>query len=171
MTVGRARSFLSILWVVAVSPLFLLFIAESVLGKYGDEWDAPWNWFIPLVGPILTLIVSVCMIDAKFYSNAEIRSKGLFNLTMLFSILYIVALYLVVGMYPLSDLKMQTLFRSSGWYLGTIQVFVVLTLHRFFLENVDDNNTAEVPRSQHDTDQGLQMPAPDPITKSPASCS
>ena len=96
MTIGHARSVMSLLWVISTCPLFLIFILQSILGKYGNEWDMPWNWFIPLVVPILSLIIGVWIIDREFNSREHVRSAAVFWDTMCLSILYILAIYLVV---------------------------------------------------------------------------
>jgi hypothetical protein len=138
MTLGKARTAISILWIATSTPLILLFIIQGILDKYGDEWDVPWNWFIPLVGPILTLIVAGWITDPNFEAAQEIKSRSLFYITTLLSLIYILALYSVVFLSPLSSQAAKELFRNSGWYLGVIQVFVVLTLHRFLIVNVED---------------------------------
>jgi hypothetical protein len=136
MTIGRARSVLSTLWLCAAFPLFLLFVIQSVLGKYGDEWDMPWNWFIPLTGPILSLIIAVWTIDESFDDQTEVRSLTVFRGTVALSVLYIVCLYAIILVHPFSDQPIQAVFRNSGWYLGIIQGFVMGALGKFFIENV-----------------------------------
>jgi hypothetical protein len=136
MTIGRARFGLSLFCIAAMCPLFLLFIFQSILGKYGDDWDTPWNWFIPAAFPILTLIVGVLISsDAKkFHSKEKVESASLCLGVMLLSIIYVVSLYAIVFMQPFANLPIQTLFRNSGWYLGALQGVIVLALHKFLSE-------------------------------------
>jgi hypothetical protein len=135
MTIGRARSLLSLFWGITTFPLFVVFIIQDIQVKYGADWDTPWTWFLPLVMPVLSLIVGVWVIGERFNSTEKLHSPTSFYGAIFVSFIYITLLYLVVCSAPFSNLTIEAIFRSSGWYLGVIQGLLILVLHKFLIEN------------------------------------
>src|SRR5712692_2476772 len=116
MTRGQAQLSLSLLWVLAIFPLLILLVLQSILGKYGNEWDTPWNWFAPLVFPSLSLMISAWVEGSNKARAARAANSTLCWGTILLSIGYITLLYAVVIVHPFSDTPIQSTFRNSSWY-------------------------------------------------------
>jgi hypothetical protein len=83
MTIGRARSIIYAFRVMSLFPLWCILIAQSLLGKYGEEWDIPWDWFIPSVLPTLALLTSAWITGEDVRNDATVRSAVLFKVSVL----------------------------------------------------------------------------------------
>jgi hypothetical protein len=137
MKVRRARAALSFFWLLSIGPLFLAVIAQTILGKYGDEWDVPWSWLSPLTFPILALIIASWSVKGTLADEKEVTGIVAFWGTLVLSFFYVATLYLIMILEPISDLGWTKIMKWSGWYLGPIQGFVVGALGKFFIESIE----------------------------------
>lgn len=135
MTLGRARAILSYLWVAASMPLLVIIIFQSILGKFGKDWDLTWSWLSPLIFPALFLVMSMWRVEGTSRDQEPVRSKHVFWLTVGISCTYLISVYAVVLLQPFSVLNLETLLRYSSLYLGLVQGLATGALGKFFLEN------------------------------------
>lgn len=136
MTIKKARSILSFLWVGLSAPLVLFAVVLSATKFSNDQWDVPWSWLIPLVIPTLSLIIAVWSVGGTPHDEINVKSMGVFWCTLALTLLYFVAIYLVVLLYPLSSSDLATHLRTSGWYLGLLQGLTTVAVGKFYVENV-----------------------------------
>jgi hypothetical protein len=158
MTVGRARSILSFLWIGLSAPLIFYIIALTliVIGTKGEvvhhavtstadrcekidaelDWHLLWSWLTPLVFPTLALIVGVWSVSSSRGDKIEVKSKDTFWGTIIISGIYFGAIYFVLALQPLTQACFTELLKVSGWFLGSIQTIAALALSKFFVENV-----------------------------------
>jgi hypothetical protein len=76
MNVGTARMILSVVWVGCLLLMFLFILLQSLLGRYGEDWDVAWNWALPLTLPTASLVVTVWSVGKKAESTQPRTLRG-----------------------------------------------------------------------------------------------
>ena len=151
MTVGRARMILSSVWVFLTLPLIFFVTVQTVNGRYGEEWDAGFAWLMPLLFPILSFIIATWTISYTRRDRVVMRNLYVFVTTVMLSLFYICMLYFVLIRMPLTepDAKhyIQHTLKASLWFLGALQALVVVTVGKFFLEEVSDHEADGSPHA------------------------
>ena len=135
MTIGGSRRLLLVIWLVGTLPLFVLVFALSMSERFGSELDTPWNWFGPMVLPVLGLLFMSVTIDDQERHARPLKHKTVLFATCLISIVFLLLLYGVILMQPLLDMPISKAMRFSGLYLGAMQGLVTGLLGKFFVEN------------------------------------
>jgi hypothetical protein len=95
LTVGKARSILTWIWLPSVLVLIIIIIAQIAGNQIYAKWEIPCGWLTSLAFPNLTMIIAV---SNPGYSPAHekiIHSEHLFHMAVVFSIFYILSLYLL----------------------------------------------------------------------------
>jgi hypothetical protein len=136
MTVGTARACLSVTWVMCLLLLFVFMMVQSLLGRYGEDWDIAWNFALPLTLPTVSLIVTVWSVGNKAENSEPVHSTVVFWLAILISFVYLGMLWAVLLIKPLSPLSYELLFRKAGWPLAILQTIAATAVGKFFVENV-----------------------------------
>jgi uncharacterized BrkB/YihY/UPF0761 family membrane protein len=136
MTTRKARAILSGVWIGLSAPLILIAVVLSIT-KFGkDDWDVPWAWLIPLVSPALSLIIAVWLSGSTARNDSQLKSAEAFWGTFVLTLVYFIAAYLVIALYPLARVDLATHLRTSVWYLSLLQGLTTFALGKFYLENV-----------------------------------
>lgn len=133
LSVRRARNILSLFWILATGPLILLVIVQTVLGKYGQDWQIAWGWLSPLVFPILSLVLAFSVLSADPAAKRPFRAPAVFWGTMILCGFYVAMLWSVILLEPVSELGWVNLMKFLGWPLGVVQGVVAGAVTRFFL--------------------------------------
>ncbi|RZK00615.1 MAG: hypothetical protein EOO46_20975 [Flavobacterium sp.] len=107
-------------------------IVQTLLGKYEPNTQEAWSWFIPLVFPTLTLMISVLGNEASGRYKKKFVRKGFSSITIWLSIAYFVALSLVIFIEPFSTQDSLKLFSISNFFLAPLQAAVVGALGYLF---------------------------------------
>jgi hypothetical protein len=141
--VGRARAILSTVWVILGLPLIGVVFLQTLKGKYGQsDWDTGFNWLIPLLFPMLSLIIATWTVAETTKDRIIMANKHIFYLSLTVSIFYLGMLYAVIGFMPptVSEFEeyVANILRRSSWYLGTVQAIVVVVVGKFFLEHIPE---------------------------------
>jgi hypothetical protein len=55
----QARSSLLVIWLVGGGAAFFVLMLQSIFGRYGNNLQAVWSWFIPTVVPTVSLMLGV----------------------------------------------------------------------------------------------------------------
>ncbi|MFT5324014.1 MAG: hypothetical protein ACI8P0_001874, partial [Planctomycetaceae bacterium] len=156
----EARWHLAKLWFPCGGVIFLVLIAQSIGGAYGDKFQRAWGWALPNFLPTLALMVSIFSADAlkPITTEASYVRKSFFSLSIGLSIFYIVAILISLFAQPFvgnlvesSDLveaRLKLLEMSNMW-LAPLQGLVVGALGvLFFLkESEPDSPSSPLPSS------------------------
>src|SRR3546814_5910722 len=65
MTVASSKGMRAAIGLVGAGGVFLLLVAQSLLGRYEPATHEVWGWFLPTVMPTLSLIVGVLVADRR----------------------------------------------------------------------------------------------------------
>lgn len=138
MTVDSSKWVLAAIWLVGAGCVFLLLVAQSLLGHYEPATQEVWGWFLPTVMPTLSLIVGVLVADSRTgRSGGKQASRPMdglfFRLGAGMSVLYLLLVALSILIQPLlpQTSPLELMHRSSLW-LGPLQGLTVATLGVFF---------------------------------------
>jgi cellobiose-specific phosphotransferase system component IIC len=134
MTVGQAKSWLSIGWLIAVGPLIVVLVLRQQNGFFGNDAKDVWSWFSQFVLPALTLLGGAWTVSTSPNDQKAIGNKFVFSVAVTLSIFYLALLYLVVASQVGSAQPVNQL-KDSGLFLGIIQALVIGVLGKFFIEN------------------------------------
>ncbi len=135
MTLGRAKSVLSFIWIVAFALLFAIIGVQTFAGKFGKEWDAGFDWFFPLTIPSVSLMITVWTVQQTDEDKKVVTSRHVLWAAMLLSTFYLLAMLGLLLLHPFVDLSLQTQFSRSAWYLAMVQGILMALLGKLFIVN------------------------------------
>jgi hypothetical protein len=76
LSLDSARNRLAVLWGVLGTPILLILVVQSLLGKFGANVQNAWGWFLPTILPTVGMIITVLGYTAfsPKFSNSVVRS-------------------------------------------------------------------------------------------------
>lgn len=138
-----ARWRLALIWFPGSGLLFLIMIAQSLGGAYGDELQRAWGWALPNFLPTLALMISVFATDAlrpMSETDAVVR-RNFASLALALSAFYLLILFVSVAgqvifmSYNSTDDLVErrlTLLETSNYWLAPLQSLVVAAIGTLF---------------------------------------
>ena len=138
-----ARWRLAAIWFPSCGIIFLIMIAQSIGGAYGDELQRAWSWALPNFLPTLALMLSVFAADAlrpAGESETLVRRNFAF-LSLCVSIFYVVVILISLLAQPIFGTYADTsdqvaarleLLETSNLWLGPLQSLVVAAIGVLF---------------------------------------
>lgn len=135
MTVKKAKTALTMLWVIVTMPLLLLLIMRQLNGFYGTDAKAVWTWAAQYLFPPLTLIGSAWAVAQTPGEGKRIAAPIVFWVAIVMSLAYLCALLLVAGAQAGEGQSWQSVFEQSGLFLSLFQALLIGWLGKFFIES------------------------------------
>ena len=137
MTTESSKWALAAIWLVGAGVVFLLLVAQSLLGHYEPATAEVWGWFLPTVVPTLSLIIGVLVADRRAGEGrpgggAQPAERRIFWLCAGMSALYLLLVALTVVIQPLLHATPLELMHRSNLWLGPLQGLTVAALGFFF---------------------------------------
>lgn len=140
-----ARWRLAVIWFPGCGVLFLILVAQSIGGAYGDQLQRAWGWALPNFLPTLALMVSVFAADAlrplDVNETVTYVRKPFCVLAIGLSVFYILMILVSLGAQllagqfidapDLATARLEFLDMSNIW-LAPLQGIVVLSLGVLF---------------------------------------
>ena len=128
-----ARNTLATAWFAGSGGILLVLIVQSILGKYEDDLQKVWAWFVPTVVPSLSLMLGVIAADALGGTTDPRNVKvAFFRLARTLSYFYLSILGLTILLEPYSPTPGVELFTLSNYWLGPVQGLVVAAVGALF---------------------------------------
>lgn len=137
MTISKAkgRNALAALWFIVGGFLFLLFVAQTIMGRYQDKAGEAWDWFLPSIMPTLLLMVGVFAAHKSGPQDAkETVSRFVFWLSFGTSCLYLIAVALPILLQPFTETPFLEVMKQSNLYLGPFQGLTSAAIGIFFVK-------------------------------------
>lgn len=137
MTLGRAKSVLSYMWIAGFVVLCTIIGLQTAFGKYGggEDWDTGFGWFFPLTIPALSLMLTVWTLQRTKEDGAEVTSSHTLAAAVIFSVFYLLAMLGILLLHPFTGLSIVTQLHRSAWPLGVLEGIVMALLGRLFIAN------------------------------------
>lgn len=136
MSAREARRTLAKLWIVGIGLLFLLMLAQTVLGFYGDNYRQVLTWITSCMVPVFALVIGVFNYDRKGKAGRHQRvDVGLFKLCRFLSVLYVSALIITILIGAYGSPSSLSVLASSQPLLVLFQGYVCRSLGAFYVSN------------------------------------
>ena len=131
----KCKQRLTILWFSGSLTSLILLVFQTMLGHYRENTDEVWGWFLPSVMPMLSLIISVIVMDF-FGKGIKIRTvdRFLFRISFTVSAIYLFFVSLPILLQPFSASSPVKLMQQSNLWLGPFQGLVAASLGVFFVK-------------------------------------
>ncbi len=121
-------------WCFTLSTfLLLIFIIQTVNGKFEDKLSDAWLWISPNIFPFLGLVSGGYLLNTTEINNTTV-DRFYYRLSLYFTIFYFVILFITIMFYPLSDNSILEHYRKANIYLVPIQSIVNGLLGLFFVK-------------------------------------
>jgi hypothetical protein len=135
MNMKKAKNILMLIWLVLSGFMFIILFIQTIGGsKYGNMVNEVWAWFLPLLMPSLTLIVSSVVAEATGLVQQKTRvNSTIFIMALSLSSLYLLSL-LVIVLLTFVDQPIALMQRSSI-ALGPLQGLVSSSIGIFFISS------------------------------------
>ncbi|MHA6895961.1 hypothetical protein ACQUJT_18015 [Ralstonia pseudosolanacearum] len=133
-----ARQSLGALWFIGGGIVYLLLITLSLVGRFEDQADKVWAWFLPTTMPTLTLIAGVLATGAAKLNPQALSQEVepfLFWASLGASGLYLLCVVLIVVVPMLAGLPVLESMHQSNLFLGPFQSIVTALLGVFFVRS------------------------------------
>jgi hypothetical protein len=131
---NKSKKKLAILWFLFSSTIFFLLLAQTILGRYGDDIEQVWGWFLPTIMPTLSMITGVLIIDVvkKKKLDQEV-DRFFFRLSFTLSFFYLFTVILTILLQPFAAYDYAELMELSNLWLAPFQGLVGASLGVFFV--------------------------------------
>lgn len=128
----EVRRQLSRLWFIGSGIIFGIVVLQAILGRYGQNIDVAFSWFVPTTLPTLSLMLGV--IGAAAMSPQERRSVkySFYELAWWISFAYLTVLFLTLALEPFSPFPILELLKYSNYWLSPIQGLAVAAMSFVF---------------------------------------
>ena len=132
---SKCRAALATLWFVIGGGLFILFVVQTILGRYDDKADEAWAWFLPTIMPTLLLMVATFAAEITASQDKDPSIKPfIFFLSFGISLIYLTAVALVILLQPFAAAAFTEVMKQSNLFLGPFQGLVAGALGIFFIK-------------------------------------
>src|SRR5262245_53791210 len=142
LKLSEARDRLTRIWMIGTAVPLVTLVAQSILGKYGENVRDVWSWFIPLVVPTIGLMIGV-LGGAAFggRENRRVR-RSFYEIAFWLSVAYLVLLSMTIFLEPFSPTGGLKLFGIASYWLAPFQGLVVGALGYLFTSETPDHADA-----------------------------
>jgi len=134
ISLERVRVRLAVLWLGVGTIIYLIVVAQSLLGKFGSDTQKAWGWLLPTTMPTLGMIVTVLgytALNPKF-SNTEVR-RSFFWIAFYLSTVYLGLVLMPILIQPFTNTTPIELMHTSNLFLGPFQGLVASSLGVLFV--------------------------------------
>lgn len=134
LSLAHCKRRLAITWLIGAGLPFLLLVVQTLIGHYGDTTQQVWSWFLASVTPTVGLIIAVLATQALQQAIADRPVDAFFyRLSLGLSIFYLLLIWLMLLVAPLSTVELSQMIHDSGAWLGAMQGFVTAALGVFYV--------------------------------------
>lgn len=132
---SKSQIWLTSVWGFGFSLIALLIIVQSTAGKYENKMSEAWGWFISLVLPNLSLMLTILFAQPKNEQSAKITVPVFYyRIAVAFSLGYLSIILIVILGAPLTTKSTIELMNDSKIFLATFQTLLSIILGLFFIK-------------------------------------
>jgi len=110
--------------------LFLVVVAQTMAGYYGDRAKSAWSWLLPTIMPTLSLIVGA-VVTQKPESTATVDRLA-YRISLGLSLCYLLLALATIAAQPFSGMGALDFMSTSNLWLGPLQGLLGISLGVFF---------------------------------------
>jgi hypothetical protein len=121
MTRQKALNSLSIIWVSVLFPTALILAVQTIAGKYGEDGELAWSWFLIQTSPIVSLLVAAIFASpSQQWCNAP-ADRLRFGCAVGVSLIQGISMLVVLLIEPTLQLDQFELFDRTVLFLALVQ--------------------------------------------------
>jgi hypothetical protein len=140
VTLETIRVRLSRLWLVGSGAIFVVLIAQSIAGRFGEDVRDVWGWALPNLLPTLSLMLSIMGADALRPRADPVAVRAPFGaIAYWLSASYLALIVVSILAEPLTRYEPLELLKLSGLWLGPMQGLVASALGVLFFSEQSRN--------------------------------
>jgi len=139
VSVDEVRWRLSMLWLAGAAAMGVLLILQSLLGKFGEDLQEVWSWFVAATVPTVSLMLGALRAGAIERRDTKSVQRRYFRLAWWLSLAYLVVLLSTFLIEPFSPMEPNLLFKTSNFWIVPMHGVVSSVIG--FLFNVETDAT------------------------------
>jgi hypothetical protein len=132
MPLEEARLRLARIWFIGAGTIFLLLIAQSIVGKYQGRAQEVWGWGLPAIVPALSLILSTLGAEALQQRQDQQVKSSFARIAAGLSMSYLGLILMTILVEPLTTFDSLELLKLSNLWLGPLQGIVISSIGVLF---------------------------------------
>jgi hypothetical protein len=126
------QRYLATIWFLGSGVLLTLVLALTISGRYGNQVERVWSWFLPTIIPTLSLITGAIMYEARRRGTGATVDRFSFRISTVLSLAYLLLVLATILLHPFSRMTPLELISISNFWLGPVQGLVGIALGTFF---------------------------------------
>jgi hypothetical protein len=136
---GQKR--LAVAWVTGSVLAFVILLVETTGPQSPLESEFAWQWFMPLVIPTCSLMLSTLLFQGRDATGATVTvDRSVFKVSMILSVAFLFVIVLLLAIWPIFRLRtneVQPYIAKTKWWLPSLQGLVNIGLGAFFVSRTD----------------------------------
>lgn len=121
MTRQKALHILSVTWTIVFFPTALILAVQTVAGKYGEDGELAWSWFLIQTSPIVSLLVAAIFASpSPKWRNAR-ADPIRFGCAIATSLVQGISMFTILLIEPKLQLDQFELFDRTILFLALVQ--------------------------------------------------
>lgn len=128
----KAKRSLTWLWFLYGGFLFTIFFIQNLTGRYDEIAKQAWEWFLPNILPVLSLIFTTQFVSSTINKNQKVE-KFLYLICLILSFSYLSAILLIIFSYSSIKGNIIEFYKSYNIVLISLQSLVTASLGLFFV--------------------------------------
>lgn len=128
MTRSSAINKIFIVWIVILLPSILLFTAQSIAGKFGEDSSFAWNWLLGQVTPVLALLLAAIFSSPTRYWRNHAANLFRWQCAMAACLFQGISMLAILLVEPLIVSTIFELFDKTGVFMSILQGVVIATV-------------------------------------------
>src|SRR5712691_4360622 len=138
ISLETARGRLTVVWFGGSGLVFILLVAQSLGGLFGNQLEKAWAWALPTMAPTLSLMISVFASYAllpQAEEDAYVVRGGFFKIAISLSMFYLANVLIAIATAPFTVANMMAagagttdVLHVSNFWLGPLQGLTAASL-------------------------------------------
>ncbi|TYC64198.1 hypothetical protein FMN50_01730 [Rhodobacterales bacterium] len=137
----KAKWRLALLWFGVCGFLFFIVFLQTILDKYGQRSTEVWNWLLPNLMPVLTMMAGVIVSDMKAAPVTRFVQVPFYYFAGGLSCFYLLLIAVIILLGPVIEetagLLIFDVIGRTGVFLGPMQGVVASAVGIFFLKKTE----------------------------------
>ncbi len=135
VSMNKCKKKLASLWFSGALFLFLILLLQTMLGRYVDQVEKAWGWFLPTIMPTISLIFGVFALDTLGKGiKKKTVDRYVFRISFSLSAVYLFFVVLTLLARPFTSYSPIELMQISNLWLGPLQGLVSASVGIFFFK-------------------------------------
>lgn len=133
----KGQQHIALLWFCGGAVAFLILMAQSIAGTWGQWTSDAWSWLLPTILPTLTLMIATFAAEANSAVKKEEVNLFSYWLCLGLSAFYLICVLVIIGAANIVPMKPLDLMKMSSFWLAPLQGLLSGIIGVFFVKGRD----------------------------------